>query len=122
RLASALGLSGSLAAEELSYPRPAYAATMTLGGSDCRWMRASDGWDIAVIQVLPGGAWAQAEARAAMESVAGSVTAPASPGVPAGATALYQHVDSWAMDVVLGGTWIKIAIGNGSDTGGMSSP
>jgi hypothetical protein len=122
RLASALGMSSGLAVEELGYPRPAYAATLTLGGSDCRWARASDGWDIAYIQVLPGGAWAQTEAKAAMLAVSGSVPSPAVPGVPAGATALYQHVDSWAMDVVLGGSWIKIAIGNGSDTGGMSSP
>lgn len=122
RLATAVGVSAPLDYEQIDFPRQATAARLLVGGSDCRWVRSADGWDVAFIEVLPGGAWAQAEAKAAMEGVGATVPSPAVPGVPAGATALYEHVDSWAMDVVLGGTWIKISIGNGSDTGGMSSP
>ncbi len=59
-------------------------------------------------------------AKAAMEAnLGGPVPTPAVVGVPAGATALYQHVDSVSLDLVLGGTWIKISIAGGFETGGM---
>jgi hypothetical protein len=120
RLSTALGLGTTVDFEFLGFPRVGLAASDSVGGSDCRWARGSDGWDIAYIQVLPGGAWAQAAAKAAMEANGGSVPTPAVPGVPAGATAYYQHVDSESLDIVLGGTWIKISMGNGSLTGGLS--
>ena len=108
RLASALGASGSLDVETYGSP-----ALDLVGGSDCRWTSASD-FSLAVyITVLPGGAWAQDAAKAAMVANGAPVPTPAVTGVPAGATALYYHVDATALDVVLGGTWIKIAIGNG---------
>ena len=108
RLASALGASGSLDVETHGSP-----ALDLVGGSDCRWTSASD-YSLAVyITVLPGGAWAQDAAKAAMVANGAPVPTPAVTGVPAGATALYYHVDATALDVVLGGTWIKIAIGNG---------
>jgi hypothetical protein len=120
RIATALGLSASVDTESYEFPYLGSAALLSVGGSDCRWVRASDGWDIAYIQVLPGGAWAQAAAKATMEANGATVATPAVPGVPAGATAYYEHVDSTALDVVLGGSWVKITIGHGSVTGGLS--
>ncbi len=120
RLSSALGLAAEAVSETLSFPSISDAASLDIGGSDCRWAESSGFYDIAYIEVLPGGAWAQEAARAAMEANGGSVSSPVVAGVPAGATALYQHVDSEALDIVLGGTWIKIAISNGSETGVLS--
>jgi hypothetical protein len=120
RISAAIGLGAAADYESFEFPYVAFAALASVGGSDCRWARSSDGWDIAYIEVLPGGAWAQAAAKAAMEANGAPVSSPAVTGVPAGATAFYQHVDSEALDVVLGGTWIKITIGNGSDTGSLS--
>lgn len=120
RVSSALGLGFPVDFETYEYPRLATAAMLSIGGSDCRWARSSDGWDIAYVEVLPGGAWAQEAAKAAMEANGASVPTPAVAGVPAGATALYHHVDSTALDVVLGGSWIKITIVGGGLTGGLS--
>ncbi len=120
RIGAAIGLGATVDYESYEYPYIGYAALAAIGGTDCRWARSSDGWDIAYIQVLPGGAWAQAAAKAAMEANGAPVSSPAVAGVPAGATAFYQHVDSEALDVVLGGTWIKITIGNGSESGSLS--
>jgi hypothetical protein len=120
RVASALGLGYAVDFETYEYPYVATAARLSLGGSDCRWARASDGWDIGWIEVLPGGAWAQAAAKAAMEANGAAVPTAAVTGVPAGATALYQHVDSTSLDVVLGGSWVKITIAGGGITGGLS--
>lgn len=120
RIGTAIGLGAAIDYESYEFPEIGYAALASIGGSDCRWARASDGWDVAYIQVLPGGAWAQAAAKAAMEANGAPVSSPAVTGVPAGATAFYQHVDSEALDIVLGGTWIKISISNGSETGSLS--
>jgi hypothetical protein len=121
RLSSALGLGADAVWEDRSFPGIGDAALLDVGGSDCRWAESSGFYDIAYIEVLPGGAWAQADAKAAMEAlIGGPVTAPAVAGVPAGATALYQHVDSVSLDLVLGGTWIKVSITSGSETGGMT--
>ncbi|MEO5920918.1 MAG: hypothetical protein ABIQ01_07220 [Pseudolysinimonas sp.] len=120
RIASALGLGVAVGNESYEYPYITTAAMLSIGGSDCRWVRASDGWDIAYIEVLPGGSWAQEAAKAAMEANGATVPTPAVAGVPAGATALYHHVDSTALDVVLGGSWIKISISAGSETGVLS--
>jgi hypothetical protein len=40
--------------------------------------------------------------------------------VPAGATSYFEHVDSAALDIVIGGSWVKIAIGHGTNTGSLS--
>jgi hypothetical protein len=121
RLSSALGLSPAAVYEESAFPYIGRAALLDVGGSECRWTESSGFYDIAYIQVLPGGAWAQADAKAAMESlIGGPVPAPAVAGVPAGATALYEHVDSVSLDLVLGGTWIKVSIAGGFETGGMA--
>jgi hypothetical protein len=119
-IASALGLGFAVDFESFEFPSATTAAMQSIGGSDCRWVRGSDGWDIAYIELLPGGAWAQQAAKAAMEANGATVPTPAVPGVPAGATALYEHVDSTALDVVLGGSWIKITIAGGGITGGLS--
>ena len=121
RLSSALGLGAEAVTEVLSFPSIGVAASLDVGGSECRWADSSAFYDIAYIEVLPGGAWAQADAKAAMEAlIGGPVPAPAVAGVPAGATALYQHVDSVSLDLVLGGTWIKVSITSGAETGGMT--
>jgi hypothetical protein len=121
RLSEALGLGSEAVSEERSYPSIERAAVFDVGGSECRWAESSGFYDIVNIQVLPGGAWAQADAKAAMESVTGTpVPTPAVSGVPAGATALYYHVDSVSLDLVLGGTWIKLSIASGSETAGVS--
>lgn len=116
-----MGLGAEAVPEELSFPGIGNAALLDVGGSECRWAESSGFYDIANIEVLPGGGWAQADAKAAMESlIGGPVPAPAVAGVPAGATALYHHVDSVSLDLVLGGTWIKVSVSSGSETGGMT--
>jgi len=120
RLSSALGLGPAAVSEEHPFPYIGRAALLDVGGSECSWKESGGFYDIANIEVLPGGAWAQADAKAAMEAlVGGPVPTPAVAGVPAGATALYQHVDSVSLDLVIGGTWIKISIAGGFETGGM---
>jgi hypothetical protein len=42
------------------------------------------------------------------------------PGVPAGDTGLWEHVDSTSLDIVLGGSWVKVTIAGGADTGTLS--
>lgn len=121
RLTHALGLSGTAESEFAEYPSAASTAEDIAGETDCMWTLPGSGDNRIYIQVLPGGAWAQAEAKAAMEVVTGSpVTGPTVTGVPAGATALYHHVDSSALDIVIGGTWVKVAIGHGTHTGSLS--
>ena len=114
RLAAALGVGGTFSSEIGNS-----AALDLVGGSDCRWTQGdSFTGPLVYIQVLPGGAWAQQAAKAAMEANGAPVPSPAVAGVPAGDTALYHHVDSTALDIVLGGTWIKIALGNGPEIAG----
>jgi hypothetical protein len=121
RLSSALGLGADAVYEERTFPNIGRAALLDVGGSDCRWAESSGFYDIVNIQVLPGGAWAQADAKAAMEFLnGGPVSPPTVAGVPAGATALYYHVDSVSLDIVLGGTWIKLTVTSGSETAGVS--
>ncbi|HEV7742144.1 MAG TPA: hypothetical protein VGO65_06970 [Pseudolysinimonas sp.] len=120
RLRAAVGMSGAATLEEDNYPRAAKAALDAVGGTDCRWSLTSPDFDVIYIQSLPGGAWAQAEQTAAMEANGASVPSPAVPGVPAGATSYFEHVDSSSLDIVLGGSWVKISIGHGTNTGALS--
>ena len=119
RIASALGL-GTVEAQTYDYPQVARAAMLSIGGSECRWVRHSDGWDVVVHPGATGRRVGPAGRQGRDGGQRRSVPTPAVTGVPAGATALYQHVDSEALDIVLGGTWIKITIANGSATGGLS--
>jgi hypothetical protein len=114
---AATGEGGTITSEWDSYPSQLDAARSDLGVHDCRWTR--DGfWDVLQLIWLPGGAWAQADAKAAMEAVTGSsVEAPAIAGVPAGSTAFYVHVDSAALDLVIGGNWVKLQLAAGADSG-----
>ncbi len=108
---------GTITSEWNSYPGQVEAARSNLGVHDCRWLR--DGfWDVVQLIWLPGGAWAQAEFRAATEALMGSpVDTPAVAGVPAGSTAFYLHVDSASLDLVIGGNWIKLQNAAGADSG-----
>lgn len=120
RLRAAVGMSGAADLEVENYPRAAKAALDAVGGTDCRWALTDGDYDIVYIQSLPGGAWAQAAQTAAMVANGAPVPSPAVPGVPAGATSYFEHVDSSALDIVIGGSWVKIAIGHGTNTGSLS--
>ena len=116
RLASVLGGSGSFDHENIGWPE-----LDSVGGSRCRWTRPSDFTLSIDITVLPGGAWAQEAAKAAMLENGGEVPSPSVTGVPHGSTALYEHVDSLSLDIVLGGTWVKISIASGAPIAGMTT-
>jgi hypothetical protein len=118
-LSSSVGISGAAIAEPMNYPGVWTTAFANANGSDCRWTEADAFTDLVEIQVLPGGAWAQAAGLAAANAEGSAIPTPAVAGVPAGGTAVYEHVDSISLDIVIGGNWIKLIRGHGPSVGGL---
>jgi len=127
-LSSALGVSGASTVDP-TWNQPSVTATALAkaGGSSCLWTIPDGTYgDTVEIAVLPGGEWAQTAGVAAANSLAAAyggtpLATPAIAGVAAGKTAEFDHVDSAALDIVIGGTWFKISRGNGPAVHGLDN-
>lgn len=117
QLLAAVGLSGTSDSEALSYPSISSTASSITGASDCRWLEPDHFTDLVSIQLLPGGDWAEQDARQAITDIGAAPPTVAIPGL-ADPAPLYHHVDFTSIDVNLGGNWIKVGCWEGLTIGG----